>query len=53
MAIHDRNPVAVRFIFEYLLGKPLPIAADQAGLEQFLKTYVTVSPEDWPDADRP
>ena len=30
MAIHDRNPVAVRLIFEYLLGKPLPRAADQA-----------------------
>ena len=24
MAIHDRNPVAIGLIFEYLLGRPCP-----------------------------
>ena len=39
---------AARLIFAYLVGMPLPIARDQATLEQFVKTYVHINPDDWP-----
>ncbi len=40
---------AIRLLMEYIIGKPLPIAQDQAELDAFVKHYVTVSPDDWPD----
>ena len=39
---------AMRLLLEYILGKPLPIAQDQAELDHFVKRYVTISPDDWP-----
>jgi hypothetical protein len=39
---------AVRLLLEYVIGKPLPIAQDQAELDRFVKHYVTISPDDWP-----
>ena len=42
------NVAAARVILAYLVGEPLPIARDQATLEQFVKTYIAVDPDDWP-----
>ena len=39
---------AIRLLMEYIIGKPLPIAQDQAELDSFVKHYTTVSPDDWP-----
>jgi len=49
MALEGDLP-AMRLLLEYIIGKPLPIAQDQGELERFVKQYVTVSPDDWPDA---
>jgi hypothetical protein len=43
------NVAAARVILAYLVGEPLPIARDQATLEQFVKTYIAVDPDDWPE----
>ena len=41
---------AIRLLMEYIIGKLLPIAQDQAELDSFVKHYTTVSPDDWPAA---
>ncbi len=45
----DGNVLAMRLILEYLVGKALPIAQSQAELDKFVKRYVSVDPDDWPD----
>ena len=49
MALHGDLP-AMRLLLEYIIGKPLPIAQDQAELDSFIKHYITVSPDDWPSS---
>ncbi len=43
---------AIRILLQYTIGKPIPIARDQAELDRFIKQYAIVSPDDWP-APRP
>jgi hypothetical protein len=45
------NVAAARVILAYLVGEPLPIARDQAALEKFVKTYISVDPDNWPSHD--